>query len=244
MDWDVVIARADLLSTRHKGAADLLFFYRAVVRFQKEIYHRVKAHPKADPQKLDTAMLATFFPDFMQLVEKYGPTELVAQAAKFQDRQDWEQILRSCWTQSHERLEVLARAILQPYVQYLAERWHVEVGGLMEGSGSCPFCSRAPIVSVLDGQRRLVCSLCSHEWTFADKNCPGCHGDKLETLRHRSYPHLRVEACTSCGHYLKTVDLRKDPSAVPLVDELASMELDRLAREKGFVKLEVNVAGQ
>ena len=68
MDWDVAIARADLLSTRHKNAADLLFFYRAVVRFQKEIYHRVKAHPKADPQKLDTAMLSAFFPDFMQLV--------------------------------------------------------------------------------------------------------------------------------------------------------------------------------
>jgi len=129
-------------------------------------------------------------------------------------------------------------------VQYLAERWHVEVGGLGDGAGSCPFCSRAPIVSVLHGQRRLVCSLCSHEWIFTEKNCPGCHADKLEMLRHRSYPHLRVEACTSCGHYLKTIDLKKDPAAVPLVDELASVELDRLAREKGFVKLEVNVAGQ
>jgi FdhE protein len=243
MDWDVAIARADLLSARHKSAADLLFFYRAVVRFQKEIYHRVKAHPKADPQKLDTGMLSAFFPDFMQLVEKYGPPELVAQAAKFQDRQDWEQILRSCWQQAHERLEVLARAILQPYVQYLAERWHVEVGGLGEGSGSCPFCSRAPIVSVLNGQRRLVCSLCSHEWVFNEKVCPGCHADKVETLRHRSFPHLRVEACTSCGHYLKSVDLRKDGAAVPLVDEIASTELDKQARERGFVKLEVNVAG-
>ena len=244
MDWDVAIARADALSARHKGAADLLFFYRAVVRFQKEIYYRVKAHPKTDPQHLDAAMLATFFPDFIQLVEKYGPPELVAQATKFQDRQDWEQILRACWQQTQERLEVLARAILQPYVQYLAERWHVEVGGLGEGAGSCPFCSRAPIVSVLQGQRRLVCSLCSHEWTFTEKNCPGCHADKLEILRHRSYPHLRAEACTSCGHYLKSIDLKKDPAAVALVDELASVELDRQARERGFVKLEVNVAGQ
>jgi hypothetical protein len=244
MDWDIAIARADLLSTRHKAAADLLFFYRAVVRFQKEIYHRVRAHPKADAQKLDTAMLAAFFPDFIQLVEKYGPAELVAQAAKFQDRQDWEQILRSCWTQSHERLEVLARAILQPYVQYLAERWHVEVGGLGEGAGSCPFCSRAPVVSVLDGQRMLVCSLCSHEWVFPEKICPGCHAEKLETLRHRSFPHLKAEACTSCGHYLKSIDLRKDAAAVPLVDEIASVELDKQARERGFVKLELNVAGQ
>src|SRR5260221_13453758 len=136
MDWDVAIARAEALSTRHKSAADLLFFYRAVVRFQKEIYHRVKAHPKHDPQRLDTAMLATFFPDFMSLVEKYGPTELVAQAAKFQDRQGWEQILRACWQQTHERLQVLARAILHAYVQYLAGGWEVEVGGLGGGAGA------------------------------------------------------------------------------------------------------------
>lgn len=244
MDWDVAIARADVLSARHKSAADLLFFYRAVVRFQKEIYRRVRAHPKVDARKLDTAMLAAFFPDFIQLVEKYGPAELVAQAAKFQDRQDWEQILRSCWQQTHERLEVLARAILQPYVQYLSERWHVEVGTLADGAGSCPFCSRAPVVSVLNGHRRLVCSLCSHEWAFPERVCPGCHAEKGEMLRHRSFPHLRVEACTACGHYLKSVDLRKDASAVPLVDEIASTELDKQARERGFVKLELNVAGQ
>src|SRR5436190_2028709 len=113
MDWDLAIARADALSTRHKSAADLLFFYRAVV-------------------------------------------------------------------------------------QYLAERWHIEVGGLAEGSGSCPFCSRAPIVSVMNGHRRLICSLCSHEWTFTEKICPGCHADKIEVLRHRSFPHLKAEACTSC----------------------------------------------
>src|SRR5258705_11804258 len=103
MDWDLAIARADTLSTRHKSAADLLFFYRAVVRFQKEIYHRVKAHPKTDPQKLDTGMLAAFFPAFIQLVEKYGPPELVAQAPKFQDRQASERTRRSCCSPPPER---------------------------------------------------------------------------------------------------------------------------------------------
>ena len=94
-----------------------------------------------------------------------------------------------------------------------------------------------------NGQRFLVCSLCSHEWAFSEKHCPGCHAEKIEVLRHRSYPHLKAEACTACGHFLKTVDLRKDAAAVPLVDEIASTELDKQARERGFVKLEVNVAG-
>jgi formate dehydrogenase maturation protein FdhE len=66
---------------------------------------------------------------------------------------------------------------------------------------------------------------------------------KLETHRLKAFPYVAVEACGSCGHYLKSVDLRREPGAVPVVDELASLELDALAREKGFVKLEPNLAG-
>lgn len=243
MDYDAAIARAEELAERHKGSAPLLFFHRAVLRYQKDIYHRAKARPKADARKLDTAMLAAYFPDFLQLVEKYGPAELARQAQKFEDRQDWEQILRSCWQQTHDRLEIIARAVLQPYVQHLSERWYAEVGGLAEGTGSCPFCSRPPVVSVLNGKRLLVCSLCSHEWGFPEKTCPGCHSEQIETLKHRSLPQVRSEACPSCGHYLKLVDLRKDPQAVAVVDEMAALELDRLSQEKGYTKLEVNVAG-
>jgi formate dehydrogenase maturation protein FdhE len=244
MDWDIVIARADTLASRHRAAADLLFFYRAVVRYQREIYHRVRHHPPADGQKLDTQMLASYFPDFLQLVEKHGPPELVAQARKFEDRQDWEQILHGCWQQTHERLEIIARAILQPYVQYLSERWYAEVGMVSEGTGSCPFCSRAPLVGVTNGRRLLVCSLCSHEWTFPEKICPGCHSNKIKIHHHRSTRNVCAETCESCGHYLKSVDLRMDPAAVAVVDELASVELDDLMREKGYLKLELNVAGQ
>jgi hypothetical protein len=244
MDFDGAIARAETLAAQRPGAADLLHFFRAAHRFQKEVYHRAKSTLRSDGPKLDTAMLASFFPDFLQLVEKYGPPELAGRAQKLEDRSDWESLLLACWNQTHDRLELLARAILQPYVQYRAERWHVEVGLLSDGTGSCPFCSRAPLLTVLNGKRTLVCSLCSYEWAFPEKRCPGCHGERIEVLRHRAFAHLRVEACVSCGHYLKAVDLRRDPQAVPVVDELAAIELDALAREKGFTKFEVNLAGQ
>jgi hypothetical protein len=244
MDWEAAIRRTGTLAERHKGAGELLHFYRALLRFQMDVYHRAKAAARADAQRLDTRMLAGFFPDFLQLVEKYGPRDLAAQAQKLEDRQDWEFLLKQCWQQGHDRLEILGRAILQPYVQYLAERWHVEVGSLGEGGASCPFCSRAPQMAVQNGRRLLVCSLCSHEWAFGEKQCPGCRSEKLEPLRHRSYPQLRADACRGCGHYFKVLDLRRDPEAVAVVDEVASVELDELARTEGYTKLEPNIIGR
>ncbi len=244
MDWAAAIARAEALTAKHKASAPLLEFTKAVLRYQQEIYRRAGSSARKDLQRLDTAMLAEFVPDFLQLVESHGPKELAGQAQKFHDRQDWEQVLRSCWQQSHDRLDLLARTILQPYVQYLAERWRVEVGTLEGGSGSCPFCSRAPLLSIDNGRRTLLCSLCSDEWAFPENQCPGCHAGKLKHLKYRPFPHVRVEACDSCGHYLKAVDVRKDPSAVALVDEIAAFELDRQAKEEGFTKFEPNLGGQ
>jgi len=39
------------------------------------------------------------------------------------------------------------------------------------------------------------------------------------------------------------VDFRKDGNAVPLVDELAAVELDIWAQEQGMTKLRANVLG-
>jgi ferredoxin len=51
---------------------------------------------------------------------------------------------------------------------------------------------------------------------------------EAESLR---FPHLRVEACDSCHHYLIGVDLGRDAQAVPVVDELASLPFDLHAKE-------------
>jgi formate dehydrogenase maturation protein FdhE len=52
-----------------------------------------------------------------------------------------------------------------------------------------------------------------------------------------------VDACDTCGGYLLTVDLRRAPGAVPIVDELAAMPLDLYAREQGKHKLVPNLMG-
>lgn len=240
MDWARAIARTEELSAR---APELLAFTRAVLRFQQDIYRRASTAARKDPQRLDTLLLASFVPDFLELVEKHGPRELALQAQRMHDRQDWEAVLRSCWQQASDRHDLLARLILQPHVQFLSERWRVEVGLFEDGGPSCPFCARGPLLSVDRGRRLLHCSLCSNEWAFPEKKCPGCASEKLRTRRLRAMPHVHVEACEACGHYLKTVDVKREPAAVPLVDEIAAAELDQAAHEEGWTKFEPNLAG-
>jgi FdhE protein len=55
--------------------------------------------------------------------------------------------------------------------------------------------------------------------------------------------HIRVEACDQCRHYIKSVDLTRYGLADPLVDEVAGAPLDLWARERGYVKIEMNLIG-
>jgi len=57
------------------------------------------------------------------------------------------------------------------------------------------------------------------------------------------FPHIRIEACDSCRHYLLGVDLAAEPAAVPLVDEMSAIPLDLFARERGYSKITTNLMG-
>ncbi|HXA51882.1 MAG TPA: formate dehydrogenase accessory protein FdhE [Candidatus Acidoferrum sp.] len=91
------------------------------------------------------------------------------------------------------------------------------------------FCTR-----VLEG-----CAPVADAWRDA---CAAC-GGPLHTYASAEFAHIRVEACDSCGTYVKAVDLAQDPSAVPEVDDLASVPLDLWAAEHGYRKSSPNLFG-
>ena len=78
----------------------------------------------------------------------------------------------------------------------------------------------------------MVCASCGEE---DDK--------QLGYFYTPDFDHLRVDACETCGHYLKTVDLTRLGLADPLVDEVAGASLDVWARERGYEKIELNLVG-
>jgi formate dehydrogenase maturation protein FdhE len=121
-----------------------------------------------------------------------------------------------------------------------------------QNSGVCPRCGWLPQLALLrdgievKGERVLLCALCSTEWVFTRATCPHCRSTETDKLVYHvtdAWPHVRVEECQICHTYLKAIDLRSDGLAVPLVDELASVELDIWAGEAGLEKLQRNLLG-
>ncbi len=148
------------------------------------------------------------------------------------------------------QLEFFPRAYMQPVAEALAERNIRQPKD--EQQTSCPQCGHLPLVGMIrdevevKGRRLLVCSLCATEWSFRRLTCPNCEENdpaKLSYHESETLPHLRIEECQSCGVYMKSVDLRQLGTAVPLVEDIASVELDIWAQEQGLQKIERNLLG-
>jgi formate dehydrogenase maturation protein FdhE len=77
--------------------------------------------------------------------------------------------------------------------------------------------------------------------------CAGCGSEdtaKLPIFADTDhFANLRADGCEVCRRYLLTIDLPKDPTAVPIVDELAALPLDLFVRERGFTKITPNLMG-
>ena len=151
-------------------------------------------------------------------------------------------------------LEFFPRAFLQPLAEAAAEQCAQPDGASFVTGfpARCPRCGRLPLLDLLQdepetkGGRHLLCALCATAWRFPRATCPACGETRAAQLRYHEadeWPHLRVEECTSCRTYIKTVDLRTDGRAVPPVDELAAVELDLWAEGRGLGKLQRNLLG-
>jgi FdhE protein len=150
---------------------------------------------------------------------------------------------------------LLARIVLQPYTELLATiaARPLDRTSSSEVRSACPFCGGAPQLSILHtrgegdgGGRQLLCSTCATTWPLRRILCAYCGEEderRLAYYHSPSFDHLRVDACDTCRHYLKSVDLTRLGNAVPLVDEVAGAPLDLWARQQGYEKVELNLVG-
>ncbi len=265
--WDQRIERAEALTTAHPFAAEVLQFYKRMAMFQQALYSHAeggcgnesgKRGSSLLPRDLNVHLLLPRFGEFLSTVETCAPQPIAHSARDLsaQGTERWQDLLSSFWRTapdcqpSPEHPEVLlAWIFLQPQAEYRAD--HSGRISRQEALAVCPFCSGKPIVGVLrpegDGAKRsLICSMCATEWTYGRIICPACGEEAVEKLAiytASQFQHVRVEACDTCGYYIKTVDLTKNGHAVPVVDELATMPLNLWAREHGYVKLQPNLLG-
>ena len=106
---------------------------------------------------------------------------------------------------------------------------------------ACPICGSLPLISVLrgkEGARHAVCSFCRHEYRVRRISCLACDEDdqkKLTFFTAKEEPGFRVDVCSTCKHYVKTIDFRElDKIVLAEFDDLDSLALDYLAVDQGF----------
>ncbi len=106
--------------------------------------------------------------------------------------------------------------------------------------GYCPVCGNLPVISTFEsnGERFLVCSFCWHKWTVTRLFCPFCENKESDTLHYffsEEEKEYRIDVCDKCGKYIKNVDTRIiDRFVYPPLEQIATLHLDIMAKEKGF----------
>lgn len=240
--WERHIRRAEQLAS---AGNELLVFYTHLLRAQREIHELLTTKPLAGELDRDLPALRPAFSIILQAVEDVGPPPLVEQAQTLKT-QHIDEMLLSYWHAPSDT-EFFAKAFLQPYGHFIAP-----ARGTMN-ERRCPRCGGKPQLSFLQnkeaaesGNRDLICARCLGSWAFRRVVCANCGEEdpaKLAYFQSKTIDHVRVEACDTCKHYLKGVDLTRLGVAEPLVDEVAAAPLDLWATEHGYTKIELNLIG-
>jgi FdhE protein len=251
--WPKQISRASELGRTSGGTNELLVFYAQLLRAQSEVYEFLLNQRDWRPSgelETDLPVFRSTFATILKTVERAGPSSLVEIARRLQSGEAIDEMLLNYWHAPSDT-DFFAKAFLQPYAQYVAQLHDRNAAG---NERRCPVCNGKPQLSFLQnqettaesGNRDLMCAKCLSVWSFRRVVCANCGEEnpaKLAYFQTTTFNHVRVEACDTCKHYLKGVDLTRLGHAQPLVDEVAAAPLDLWAVEHGYTKIELNLIG-
>ena len=133
-------------------------------------------------------------------------------------------------------VHILQRALFDPAI-------HEVLHSALQGwnRGYCPACGSWPaLAEVAGGHRTLRCAFCASAWEMTTYACIYCaeSGERFVTAApNEERKDRRVEVCSACGGYLKTIDL-PDLSPFPLlsISDIETTDLDVAAMEHGYVR--------
>jgi FdhE protein len=144
---------------------------------------------------------------------------------------------------SPDGVRALAGLLVMPYLHACARRW--AAGGATRWSrGGCPVCGAWPAFAEVRGierTRHLRCGRCGAGWPMPALACAFCaekdHGALGTLVVDDRTARFSIDVCRSCSGYLKScTTLQATPSDEVLTTDLASVELDLAAVERGYVR--------
>ncbi|SHK05376.1 formate dehydrogenase accessory protein FdhE [Desulforamulus aeronauticus] len=175
------------------------------------------------------------------------------QALQDMDKTTWEEFINSLfkvdgqktrWAKklniSLELLDFLAQVTFRPLLKTYGEEVAKQLPLGDWAHGHCPVCGDQPTMAKLagsEGYRKLFCGRCETEWRYKRIGCPYCKDENASEASfialddHKQY---RVYLCDRCKSYLKTVDERVSGEVDLFCEDLATVELDKLAQSEGY----------
>jgi formate dehydrogenase accessory protein FdhE len=251
--WDERVARAHQLAVANEDARLLLSIYARLLELQRDATHQLARVALSGSIEQDLHALRAVAVPMFAGADVCPPTVVTAMYRLRDSRDDdFAAALLEAWVTPGS--DFAPRFVLQPYAEQLAARGIAPLARRDSHAGpSCPFCAGPPQLSILHaetaaegGGRLLQCAMCSTTWSFGRVRCAYCGEEDEHQLGYYSasgLDHVRVDACDTCRHYLKAVDLTRLGTAVPVVDEIAACALDVWAVEHGYCKIELSLVG-
>jgi len=144
---------------------------------------------------------------------------------------------------SPEGLRALAQLLPMPYLHACARRWAASYGPHWS-QGYCPVCGAWPAFAELRGverARHLRCGRCGAGWPMPVLACTYCATTDHEILStlvvDDKKSRFALDVCRGCSGYLKSyTTLQATPTDEVLATDLASVEFDIAAIDRGFLK--------
>jgi len=234
LDWPLQLTPKQV-KQRHKGEPILTFASPLIgpeiffERFLEVARACLKWQP--EPQAIAESLIKR-----VQNLSKSARLEILKSAIQGVQRTRGAEILGL----SIETFDFLIKVTLKPFFTLFSKSTISHFKPADWFHGYCPVCGENPVMAKLDGesgQRKLYCGLCETEWHYYRIGCPFCGNqdpNHLSFFAAGDVEQYRVYLCDQCRSYLKTVDERKCGEVDLFCEDIATVDLDRLALEEGY----------
>ncbi len=141
-------------------------------------------------------------------------------------------------------LLALLRNALKPALRAWCRQIAPMAAGISWPRGTCFVCGSPATLAELqdnDQVKHLRCGSCGADWQGRRLQCMSCGNDDHRMLHYlyadNDRERVHAEACDRCHAYLKVISsFSPNPAEIIPVEDLASLHLDFIAREQGYVR--------
>lgn len=145
-----------------------------------------------------------------------------------------------------EELQSLLYVLSRNY--FKSVRKSLNIDNIYWKEGKCPVCNAIPSISMIEegDKRKYCCSFCATVGYYKRIGCPNCLSEDpklVDIIYIENDNHVRIDACTNCKMYIKTLNTYKAfPHDIDEAD-LLSLPLDIVAQRKGYIRKSPNPIG-